>query len=76
MTDCLLTMFRSLNSIPFSTEERNDMGREEKGREQERGKQGESKEKECRAVTTGLTSTRPSAAQPVMEVQGGELASQ
>lgn len=29
MTECLLKMHGSLNSIPFSTEERNDVGREE-----------------------------------------------
>lgn len=76
MTNCLLTMFRSLNSIPFSTEERNDgEGRKKEGSERGENK-GEGTEKECHAVTTGLASTRPSAVQPVMEVQGGELASQ
>ena len=30
VTECLFTMYGSLNSSPFSTEERNDVGKEEK----------------------------------------------
>ena len=30
MTECLFTMYGSLNSSLFSTEERNDVGKEEK----------------------------------------------